>query len=169
MTAPFQTSFQTFATDSGTPGILDAKITELTVLDTSEKKGKKAEPTLLLEEDDPYAIDVAWQVTGSGVCSLGGTWQVALFIDDIDGVGATHGQVDTTKFVAVVGCQQDYSVRFSEPANSVKPGLYQFIVAINHSPQGAKTPPPLDQQLTENVGFAQSSPVKFTPTTKESN
>jgi hypothetical protein len=169
MAPPFQTSFQTFATDFGIPGILDAKITGLTVLDTSEKKGKKAEPTLLLEEDDPYAVQVDWQVTGAAVCSLGGTWQVALYIDDIDGVGATNGQVGTTTFVAVVGCQKDYSTTFSRPANSVKPGLYQFVVAINHSPQGAKTPPPLDQQLTENVGFAQSSPVKFTPTVDESN
>jgi hypothetical protein len=169
VTAPFQTSFQTFATDFGNPAILDAKITELTVLDTSEKKGKKDEPTLLLEVDDPYAVEVAWKVTGAATCSLGGTWQVALYIDDLDGVGATHGQVDVTKYVAVVGCQTDYKVRFSEPANSVAKGLYQFVVAINHSPQGATTPPPLDQQLTENVGFAQSSPVKFTPTTKESN
>jgi hypothetical protein len=69
----------------------------------------------------------------------------------------------------VVGCQQKYSVTFTQPANSVQAGLYQFVVSINHSPQGATTPPPLDQQLTENVGFAQSSPVKFTPTVDESN
>lgn len=69
----------------------------------------------------------------------------------------------------VVGCKKNYTTTFTRPANSVKPGLYQFVVAINHSPQGATTPPPLDQQLTENVGFAQSSPVKFTLTVDESN
>jgi hypothetical protein len=166
VTAPFQTSFQTYATDFGIPGILDAAITGLTVLDPTENN----EPTLLLEEDDPYAVKVEWQVTGAGLCSFGGTWQVALYINDIDGqAGAAHGQLGTTVFIPVLGCQQKYSTTFSQPANSVQAGLYQFVVTINHSPQGATTPPPLDQQLTENVGYAQSSPVKFTPTVDETN
>src|SRR5215469_10129807 len=166
MPAPFQTSFQTYATDFGIPGILDGAITGLTVLDPTENN----EPTLLLEEDDPYAVEVDWQVTGAGLCSLGGTWQVALCISSVDGqTGAAHGQVGATAFVPVVGCQQNYSVTFTQPGNSVQAGLYQFVVSINHSPQGATAPPPLDQQLTENVGFAQSSPVKFTPTVDESN
>lgn len=164
MPPPFQTSFQTYATDFGIPGILDGTITGLTVLDPTEN-----EPTLLLEEDDPYAVQVNWQVTGAGLCSLGGTWQVALYIDDIDGVGTTHGQLGATAFIPVVGCQQAYTTTFNQPGNSVSPGLYQFVVAINHSPQGATAPPPLDQQLTENVGYAQSSPVKFTPTVNETN
>src|ERR1035438_1491174 len=92
VTAPFQTSFQTYATDFGIQGILDAKITGLTVLDPTENN----EPTLLLEEDDPYAVKVDWQVTGAGLCSFGGTWQVTLYINDIDGVGPTHGQLGTT-------------------------------------------------------------------------
>ena len=165
VTAPFQTSFQTYATDFGIQGILDAKITGLTVLDPTENN----EPTLLLEEDDPYAVKVDWQVTGAGLCSFGGTWQVTLYINDIDGVGPTHGQLGTTVNIPVVGCKQDYTTTFTQPANSVQPGVYQFVVTINHSPQGATTPPPLGQQLTENVGYAQSSPVKFTPTVDESN
>jgi hypothetical protein len=165
VTAPFQTSFQTYATDFGIPGILDAAITGLTVLDPTENN----EPTLLLEEDDPYAVKVDWQVTGAGLCSLGGTWQVALYINDIDGVGPTHGQLGATVNIPVVGCKKDYTTTFTRAANSVQPGVYQFVVTINHSPQGATAPPPLSQQLTENVGYAQSSPVKFTPTVDESN
>jgi hypothetical protein len=165
VTAPFQTSFQTYATDFGIPGILDAAITGLTVLDPTENN----EPTLLLEEDDPYAVKVDWQLTGAGLCSLGGTWQVALYINDIDGVGPTHGQLGTTVNIPVVGCKKDYTTTFTRAANSVQPGVYQFVVTINHSPQGATTPPPLSQQLTENVGYAPSSPVKFTPTVDESN
>jgi hypothetical protein len=166
VSAPFQTSFQTYATDFGIAGILDAAITGLTVLDPTENN----EPTLLLEEDDPYAVKVDWQVTGAGLCSLGGTWQVALYISDIDGrAGAAHGQLGTTVFIPVAGCKQNYTTTITQPANSVPAGLYQFVVTINHSPQGATAPPPLDQQLTENVGYAQSSPVKFTPTIDETN
>jgi len=91
------------------------------------------------------------------------------YIDDIDGVGTTHGQLGATVNIPVVGCQKDYTATFNQPGNSVSLGVYQFVVTINHSPQGATTPPPLDQQLTENVGYAQSSPVKVTPTVKESN
>ena len=166
MAPPFQTAFQTYATDFGIQGILDGAITGLTVLDPTENN----EPTLLLEEDDPYAVRVDWQVTGAGLCSLGGTWQVALYINSVDGQpGAAHGQLGATVPVAVVGCQQNYSVTFTQPASSVPAGLYQFVVSINHSPQGATPPPPVDQQVTENVGFAQSSPVKFTAIVDESN
>ena len=158
---PFQTSFQTYATDFR-PGILDGAITGLTVIDPTEN-----EPTLLLEENEPYAVRVDWQVTGAGLCSFGGTWQVSLYINNLDGAGMTHGQLGSTALIPVTGCQQDYTATFTQPADSVQPGLYQFAVAIDHSPQGATEPPPLSQQQTENVGFAQSSPVKFTPTVDE--
>jgi hypothetical protein len=156
---PFQTSFQTFATDFGITGILDASITGLTVLDPTEGN----EPTLLLEPDDPFAVQVDWQLSGAALCSLGGTWQVALYIDDIDGVGLTHGQLGSTTLVPVVGCQSNYSVTFSIAANSVSDGVYQLVVTINHSPQGGPA-----TSLTENVGFAQSAPIKVTTTVAES-
>ena len=160
MSAPFQTSFQTYATDAG-PGTLDAQITGLTVLDPTENN----EPTLLLEEDDPFAVEVDWVLSGTGLCSFGGTWQVSLYIKDVDGQpGGTNGQLGATVNIAVNGCQQNYSTTFSQPGNTVQPGVYQFVVTINHSPQNG----PLSS-LTENVGFAQSSPVKFTVTVAESN
>ena len=55
-------------------------------------------------------------------------------------------------------------MRFDVPANSVAAGVYQLVVTINHSPQGG----PLGK-LTEMVGFAESTPVKFTSTPAESN
>jgi len=157
---PFQTSFQTFATDFlPTTGILDASITGLTVLDPTENN----EPTLLLEPDDPFLVKVDWQLSGAALCSLGGTWQVSLYIDDIDGVGPTHGQLGSTIPVPVIGCQSNYTVTFSLPANSVQDGVYQLVVTINHSPQGGPA-----TSFTENVGFAQSSPIKVTTTVAES-
>jgi hypothetical protein len=69
--------------------------------------------------------------------------------------------------VPVVGCVNKYTTTFNIPANKVKDGVYQLMVTINHSPQGATTPPPLSQQLTENVGFAQSVPIKVTKIVKE--
>lgn len=172
MPAPFQTSFQTFATDFGIKGILDAAVTNLAILDPTENN----EITLLVETDDPYVLQVDWQVTGAAVPSLGGTWLVSAFINDIDGnTAATHGalagavdvQVPVSSGTIINPGQTNYSVKFTQAAGSVVAGLYQFVVAINHVRQGAT--PPLDNKLTENVGFAQSSPVKFTKTTDETN
>ena len=158
MTLPFQSSFQTFATDIPFPNILDAKFTDLTVVDTNEN-----EATLLLEVDEPFDVTVGWQLSGTALCSIGGTWQVALFIDDIDGVGTTAGALGTPAQIPVNGCQADYNTTFSIPANSVTTGVYQLVVTINHTPENDPNP----NDLTENVGFAQSQPVKFTPVVKE--
>jgi hypothetical protein len=127
------------------------------VIDTTE-----GEATLLLEPDEPFDVQVDWQLSGAGLCSFGGTWHVSLYIDDIDGVGPTHGQLGSTIDVAVVGCQANYSVTFHIPGNSVQDGVYQLVVTINHSPQGLPA-----TSLTENVGFAQSSPIKVTTTVAE--
>ncbi len=158
MPQPFQSSFQTFATDIPFPNILDAKFTDLTVLDTTEN-----EATLLLEVDEPFAVNVAWSLSGTALNTIGGTWFVALFIDDIDGVGTTSGQLGTTAQVSVNGGQSDYSTAFSIGPNIVTPGVYQFVVTINHTPENDPNP----NDLTENVGFAQSQPVKFTAVVKE--
>jgi hypothetical protein len=165
MPAPFQSSFQTFATDFlPVTGILDASITGLTVLDPTEN-----EETQLLEDDDPFDVKVDWTLTGAALCSLGGTWLVDLFINSIDGlhpggrITPSPGPVP----VPVVGCQTNYTTTFHILANTVLDGVYQLMVTINHSPQGATTPPPLSQQLTENVGFAQSAPIKVTKIVNE--
>src|SRR5260370_20559014 len=76
MALPFQSSFQTFATDIPFPNILDAKVTALTVRDTTEN-----EPTLLLEVDEPFAVEVAWSLSGVALCTIGGARGGAPFID----------------------------------------------------------------------------------------
>lgn len=158
MTNPIQSSFQTFATDIPFPNILDAKFTDLTVRDTIEN-----EPTLLLEVNEPFDVEVGWSLSGTALCSIGGTWWVALYIDDIDGIGTTSGQLGATAQIPVNGCQANYSTTFSIPANSVTAGVYQLVVTINHTPENDTNP----NDLTENVGFAQSQPIKFTPVVKE--
>ena len=153
-------SFQTPATDIG-PGILDGVVKSLATLDPTEND----EPTVLMEIDDPFSVKVDWELSGPLVWVTGGTWEVALYIDDIDGVGPTSGLLASTTIpVNISSDPQPFSVRFDVPANSVAAGVYQLVVTINHSPQGG----PLGK-LTEMVGFAESTPVKFTSTPAESN
>src|SRR5260370_18065514 len=107
-------------------GTMDAAIPGL----TGRAAAENDEATVLVEEDGAYGVEVDWQVTGAGVCSLGGTWQVALYISSIDGQpGAAHGQLGATVDIPVVGCQKNYSTTFTQPANSVQAGLYQFLRA----------------------------------------
>ena len=124
MPAPFQTSFQTFATDFGITGILDASITNLAILDPTENN----EVILLVETDDPSVLQIDWQVSGAAVPSLGGTWLVSAFINDIDGnPAATHGpltgvvdvQVPVSSGTIVNPGLTKYSQKFTQPAGSV--------------------------------------------------
>jgi hypothetical protein len=96
---------------------------------------------------------------------VGGTWELALYIDDIDGVGPTSGLLASANIpVTVSSDPMKYSQTFTIPAKTVQPGVYQLVVTINHSPAGGPV-----GKLTEMVGFAESTPVKFTSTLAESN
>jgi hypothetical protein len=154
----FTGSFQTPADPDIGPGILTGTITDLIVRDTSEPPAP-GEKTSLLEPDDPFSVEIDWQLAGPLV------WVVGLFIDDIDGVGQTSGQLGaaTIPVPPTVSDPMPYSFTFDVPGNSVTDGVYQLTLVINHSPDGNPN------NLTEMVGFAESGPVKFTTTIAESN
>lgn len=160
----FTGSFQTPADPDIGPGILTGTITDLIVRDTSEPPAP-GEKTLLLEPDDPFSVEIDWQLAGPLVWVVGGFWILGLFIDDMDGVGQTSGQLGTAT-IPVPPTTSDpmaYSFVFNVPGNSVTDGVYQLTVVINHSPDGNPN------NLTEMVGFAESGPVKYTTTIAESN
>jgi hypothetical protein len=160
----FTGSFQTPADPDIGPGILTGTITDLIVRDTSEPPAP-GEKTSLLEPDDPFSVEIDWQLAGPLVWVVGGFWVLGLFIDDIDGVGQTSGQLGaaTIPVPPTVSDPMPYSFTFDVPGNSVTDGVYQLTLVINHSPDGNPN------NLTEMVGFAESGPVKFTTTIAESN
>jgi hypothetical protein len=154
-------SFQTPWTDTVVPATLAGAVTAMTVIDVTE-----GEPTSLIEIGEPFAVRLDWNLTGIGTPVVGGFWLVQLFIDDIDGVGPTHGVLGTAPPIPIVGgvSPLNFSFTFNIGANVVQAGLYQLSAAINHSP--VSNNPNL---LTEMVGFAESTPVKFTRTVVETN
>jgi hypothetical protein len=158
-------SFQTPDTDTGVPNLLDGLVTQLDVQDPTENN----ETTNLIEPDEPTDVVVNWTLAGVNVPTTGGTWEVALYIDDIDGVGPTSGQLGATQAVPVTAGPgappgPQGPVTFHVPANAIGEGVYQLVVTINHRAQGF---PP--GSLTEMVGFAESTPIKVTRTPVEIN
>ena len=157
-------SFQTPWTDTVVPNTLAGQVTAMVVIDPTENL-PAGEVTNLIELGEPFEVRVDWQLTGIGTPVVGGFWRVQLFIDDIDGIGPTHGPLGTEAVIPITGgvSPLTFSQRFSIAANAVQAGLYQLSASINHSPVNNNA-----NQLTEMVGFAQSTPVKFTLTVVES-
>ncbi|HKA12642.1 MAG TPA: hypothetical protein VKI99_19440 [Candidatus Dormibacteraeota bacterium] len=156
----FNSSFQTPLTDTAAPNALAGAVTAMRVIDPTE-----GEETALLEVDDPTNVQLDWQLTGVATPVVGGTWLVELFIDDVDGVGATSGSLGASGPIGITGgvSPLTFTHTFNIPANRVGVGLYQLSATINHSPVGNPN------QLSEMIGFAQSLPIKFTTTVVETN
>jgi hypothetical protein len=156
-------AFQTPATDTVIPGSLLGTVTAFDVIDSTEN-----EKTVLLEVGEPFQVVVNWTLAGIFVPIVGGTWEVALYIDDI-GVGSTAGQLGATKILPVkAGSGTPPVVQgpaiFNIPGGTVTEGVYQIIATINHCAQGFP-----QGTVTEMVGFTESTPVKFTTTVIDPN
>lgn len=154
-------SLQTTVTDTGVTGILDGQVTAMDVLDPTENNEK----TSLLEVDDPFDVQLSWQLTGNSTPAVGGFWIVSLYSDDMDGVGAMTGLIAGPDSIQIVGgvtpLTFQHTFRVSPP--KVQEGLYKLVATISHSPTGDKA------KLSEMFGFAESTPVNIRRTVVETN
>jgi hypothetical protein len=130
------TGFLTPGSDTG-PGALDGSIS-LDVLDPTENN----ERVRAVEVSDPWRLEVDWCICGRFADLVGGCWCVQVFIDDIDGVGPTHGPLGSKKVAVDTGTTaeegEDTSTRcftttFDFPAGSVGAGVYDLVVLITLS------------------------------------
>jgi hypothetical protein len=129
------TGFLTPGSDTG-PGALDGSIS-LDVLDPTENN----ERVRAVEVSDPWRLEVDWCICGRFADLVGGCWCVQVFIDDIDGVGPTHGPLGSDRVAVDTGTTaegEDKSTRcfktaFDFPARSVGAGVYDLVVIITLS------------------------------------
>lgn len=157
------TGFITPESDLPTPHGLDASIT-MAVLDATEN----FEPIRIVETTDAFAVDVEWCICGPIVPGLGGCWEIRLFIDDIDGVGTTQGQLGSTRSVPVdsvpvttvppESSRRCYKERFNFPAGSVTAGVYNLVAVVTFRTGSCAQPGP---RLGDTLGYAEIPVLAF--------
>jgi hypothetical protein len=154
-------SLQTPVTDFNVGGILDGQVNGMDVLDPTEGNEK----TSLLEADDEFDVLLTWQLSGAATPVVGGYWIVALYSDDMDGVGAMTGLVAGPAAIPITGGAGTLSFQhlFQVAPPTPKEGLYKLTATINHSPTGN---PGI---VSEMFGYAESTPVKITSAVAETN
>jgi len=154
-------SLQTTMTDSGLSGYLDGQVTGMDVLDPTEGNEK----TSLLEDDDEFDVQLTWQLIGSSTPVVGGTWIVALYSDDIDGVGPMTGLIAGPALIPIVGGVSPLTFQhtFKVPPPTPKVGIYKLTATISHSPTGNAN------KLSEMFGYAESTPINIRSTVVETN
>lgn len=150
---------QTPVTDFTKPGILDGKVTALKVLDPTEHKEK----TSLLEVNDPFDVQISWELTGAATTVAGGFWVVTLYSDDIDGVGQMTGPIAGPATIPITGgvAPLEFKHEFRVRPPTPRAGLYQLTATINHSPTGDP------KRLSEMFGYAESTPIDIRDVTVE--
>lgn len=145
-----------------TPHALDASIA-VSVLDPTENN----EPVRIVEEEDPWDLEVDWCICGRFADMVCGCWNVEVFIDDIDGVGPTHGLIGSAKVNVSEGTstpgddtsQKCFEYTFHFPAGRVERGVYDLVVVITliNTPS-CDTPGPWVHDM---LGYAQIPVLLF--------
>jgi hypothetical protein len=154
-------SLQTTMTDSGLTGFLDGQVTGMDVLDPTEGNEKTSQ----LEDDDEFDVQLRWQLSGTETPILGGAWIVALYSDDMDGVGTMTGLVDGPAIVPIVGGVGPLTFQhtFKVVPPKVKVGLYKLTATISHSPTADPN------KLSEMFGYAEATPINIRHTVVDPN
>jgi hypothetical protein len=170
---PVITGFVTPGSDFPPPHPLDASIS-LDVFDPTEFIGPgQYERIRVVETDTPFLIEVNWCVCGAFAASLCGHWEITFFLDDVDGVGPSSGQLpNSTRDVAVnsvdavPGTNDDvtkrcYNLQVTIPGNTVQPGAYSLLAIIKL--YGEDSPNKPGKVLGDYLGFAEIPVLVFVP------
>jgi hypothetical protein len=157
---PLIRGFITPASDLPPPHGLDGSIF-VDVTDPTENN----ERIRVVETDTRWDLTVKWCICGPYADLLCGCWCVQVFIDDIDGVGKTHGplgsaRVETSAGVPVTPTppgnddtsKRCFEYKFNFPAKRVEPGVYDLVVVITLATKPCDKDP---KQLADDIlGYA---------------
>ena len=170
---PVVTGFVTPGSDFPPPHPLDASIS-LDVFDPTELVGAgQYERIRVVDTDTRFLIEVNWCVCGAFAASLCGRWEITFFLDDVDGVGTSSGELPNSKrevavdsVEAVPGTNDDvtkrcYTLQVTVPANTVKVGAYSLLVIIKL--YGEDKPNKPGKVLGDYLGFAEIPVLVFVP------
>ncbi len=151
------TGFITPGSDLPPPHGLDASIT-MAVLDPEEND----ELIRVVETSARFSVLVQWCICGPLAAAICGCWEVKIFIDDIDGVGPTSGQLGSTALVPVdpppPGPLRCYKHRFEFSAGTVGAGVYGLVAVVTLRTGSCDK---LGPRLGDTLGFAQIPVLAF--------
>jgi hypothetical protein len=127
------------------------------------------EAVRVIETTSSFSVVVQWCICGPIVPELAGCWNVSVFIDDIDGVGSTHGQLGSTRATQVDSVplttvptpeshQRCYTMRFDFPAATVQVGVYKLVAIITLRIGSCAAPGPL---VGDTLGYAEIPALVF--------
>ena len=170
---PLITGFITPGSDfPTTPHPLDASVS-MDIFDPTEKiAAGQYERIRVVEIDDPFLIEVNWCVCGAFAAGLTGCWQLKFYLDDVDGVGLSSGPLGTTQTKDVASSKpvpdpnnddiskRCYTIQYTVPANTVKPGAYSLIAVITLLSGSCANPGPV---VGDYLGYAQIPVLVFIP------
>jgi hypothetical protein len=167
------TEFFTPGSDFPPPHPIDASIS-LNVFDPTEFVAPgQLERIRVVETDNPFLVEVNWCVCGAFAPSLSGCWEISFYLNNVDGVAASSGQLpNSTRAVPVesvkpvTGTNDDvpkrcYNLQVTIPGNTVQPGAYSLLAIIKL--YSGVCPPKPANILGDYLGFGQIPVLVFVP------
>ena len=113
-------------------------------------------PPDILKVDQAWAVDIKWEVTGSLVPLVGGTWHLRLNIDQLGGPGDFPFPPANSIDVPVTPANGSYRQAVNVPANTLAAGpggnTYQVLASLTYTTP-AGTPGPIAGYV--NCGMVQ--------------
>jgi hypothetical protein len=120
----------------GNPALLNGDIS-VQVIDFAEP----ASPQTIIEINDPWQVKVDWDLNGLAAPAFGGDWEVAAFLEDMEGHTPEPGKVAsvTVPLGSVPPAfARHYTTNMTIPKGKVPEGLYKLNVVITYSNMGVR-------------------------------
>ena len=127
----------------------------------------------MVEVDDDFLIEVNWCICGAFAASICGCWEITFFLDDVDGVGPSSGELPNSAQTVAVNSvppvpgtndnvtKRCYNLQVTIPAYTVQPGAHSLLAIIKL--YGDDCPPDPKKILGDYLGFAEIPVLVFVP------
>jgi len=97
----------------------------------------------IIETKNPFEVLVEWEIHGPTAPFVGGEWQLRLFIDPVDGLASTQGQLGPAALVPLGSppsppSPRPYSHTFQFGRNTVTKGVYHMTAVLTYDNGGAQ-------------------------------
>lgn len=114
-------------------------------------------PANIIKETDSFIVDVACQITGVGLLSLGGDFRFEVFAESFGPQPEVSLGSQSVNVSAGIGTPMNkmFTTQLNVGAGTLQPGVYRLVTVLTHSNLG---------QPTNIVGFEEGPTIQvYTP------